>query len=104
MSDTIEGRNPVLEALRAGRTISRILIARNIEKSGTINEILSLVKEKSIPVEYLEKNELNHISRTDSHQGIVALIPQRRYFDLDEILSIPQKKQEPAFFVVLDGI
>ena len=104
MSDTIEGRNPVLEALRAGRTISRILIARNIEKSGTINEILSLIKEKNIPVEYLEKDELSHVSRTGSYQGIVALIPQRQYFDLAEILSIPQKKQEPAFFVVLDGI
>ena len=104
MSDTIEGRNPVLEALRAGRSISRILIARNIEKAGIINEILNLAKEKNIPAEYLEKDELSRMSRTGSHQGIVALVPPRRYFDLDEILSIPLKKQESPFYIVLDGI
>ena len=54
MSDIIEGRNPVLELLKAGRSINKILISDNVQRHSTIGEILNLAKTKGTPVEFVE--------------------------------------------------
>ena len=64
MEDTIEGRNPVLEALRSGRPISKILMTKNIERHSAIAEILHLAQTRGIPVDYVERQAIDRQSRT----------------------------------------
>ena len=70
MSEAIEGRNPVIEALKAGRPINRILVDRKAK--GAIAQILQLARGQSIPVEYVERRVLNMQSETGAHQGVIA--------------------------------
>jgi 23S rRNA (guanosine2251-2'-O)-methyltransferase len=104
MSSIIEGRNPVLEALRSDRPVSKILLARNIERHSVIAEIIHLSKARGIPVEYVERQAIDRQSQTGANQGVLALAAAKEYTDLDELLAIPAAKKEIPFFVVLDGI
>jgi 23S rRNA (guanosine2251-2'-O)-methyltransferase len=103
-SDIIEGRNPVLEALKAEHPLSKILVAKNGSRHGVIAEILYLAGIQKIPVEYLERQALDRLSQSTSHQGILALASAREYSDLDTILEIPAKRKEAALLVILDGV
>jgi 23S rRNA (guanosine2251-2'-O)-methyltransferase len=103
MLEIIAGRNPVKEALKAGRAINKIRLARNIKVSG-IGDILDMVKARGITVEYVDRQALDLESPTVVHQGIIAHAATRGYIALDNLLTIPQKKNEPGLFVVLDGI
>jgi 23S rRNA (guanosine2251-2'-O)-methyltransferase len=104
MDNLIEGRNPVLEALRSDRPITRIILAKNIERHSSIGEIIHLARTKGIPVEYVERQFIDRQSETRVNQGVLALTAAKEYANLDDILSIPAKKNEPAFFVILDGV
>jgi 23S rRNA (guanosine2251-2'-O)-methyltransferase len=101
--DRIEGRNPVLEALRAGRTINKILAAKG-EREGSIKQIIAIAKEKGIVVQEVDRGNLDAISSTQAHQGVIAFAAAKDYVDVDDILNIAQLKQEGAFLVILDEI
>ncbi len=100
----IEGRNPVLEALKSGRPIGKVLLAKNIERHGVIAEIIHLARSGGIPVEYVERPAIERQSETGANQGVIAVAAAKDYADLDELLAIPQNKKEPALFIVLDGV
>lgn len=102
--DIIEGRNPVLEVLRAGRPISKILLDRNVQNRGAIDQILNLSRLKGVQVEYVDRQTLNQQGATGSSQGVIALAASRAYVDLDYLFSVSNEKQEPALYVVLEGI
>jgi 23S rRNA (guanosine2251-2'-O)-methyltransferase len=102
--DTIEGRNPVIEALKAGRHISKILLDRNAQSRSAIDQILYLSRVKGIQVEYIDKHTLEQQSATGSSQGVIALTASRAYVDLDHLLDASHHKQEPPLYLVLDGI
>lgn len=104
MSDIIEGRNPVVEALRAGRPINRILLSRNIQRHSAIAEILSLSRQKGVPVEYVDDAVIQKYTFTGNSQGVIALAAAREYISLDDLLKITRSKGEPALYCVLDGI
>lgn len=104
MENIIEGRNPVLEALKAGRPIGKILLAKTSERHGVIAEILHLSREKGVPVEYVERQAIARLTQTGASQGIIALTTAKEYADLDELLAIPGEKKQPALFIILDGI
>lgn len=104
MDNTVEGRNPVLEALRSGRTIGKILLAKNIERHSVIAEIIYLAKKNAIPVEYVERQVIDRQSQTTANQGIMAFAAAKDYLDLDELLRLPAEKNEPALLIILDGI
>ncbi|MDO8568053.1 MAG: RNA methyltransferase, partial [Dehalococcoidales bacterium] len=104
MIDTIEGRNPVLEALRAGRPISKILLARDMPRHSAVAEILNLAQSQGIPVEYVERRVLDQKSQTTASQGVIAYAAAKEYLDLDELFAISRQKNEPPLYVVLDGI
>jgi 23S rRNA (guanosine2251-2'-O)-methyltransferase len=101
--DRIEGRNPVLEALRAGRTINKILTAKG-EREGSIKQIIAIAKEKGIVLQEVDRGSLDAISSTQSHQGVIAFAAAKNYVDVDDILNIAKSKQEPAFLIILDGV
>jgi 23S rRNA (guanosine2251-2'-O)-methyltransferase len=100
MRDTVvAGRRPVLEALKAGRSAERVLIARELAPSSIIGAVRRRAERASIPVRVVPKEELDRRARGLNHQGVVALGVPFRYVALDAILSAP----EPAV-LFLDGV
>lgn len=102
--EIIEGRNAVIEALRAGRPINKILLNRNIQSHGMIGEILHLARLNGVPFEYVDKIVVDRQSPTGAHQGVIALTAAKEYLDLDKITAVSEKKNEPPLYIVLDGI
>lgn len=102
-SDVISGRNPVSEAIRSGRPIDKILVARG-EKSGAVVGILAKAKEKQIPVKEADRTKLDYISGGSTHQGIIAFAAVRDYSTVEEILDYAQSRNEAPFIMVLDEV
>ena len=103
-SDVIEGRNPVLEALRAGRPINKILIAQGVVQPAVVVEILRLAKEAGALVERVDRRAVDRLSTTGRSQGVVALVAVKTYADLDQLLEIGRIRGEPPLLILLDGI
>jgi 23S rRNA (guanosine2251-2'-O)-methyltransferase len=101
--DKIEGRNPVIEALKSGRSINKILISKG-EKEGSIKQIIAMAKENRVVVQEVEKAKLDSVSLTHSHQGVIAYVSIKDYVEVDDILDIAEAKDEPNFIIILDGI
>lgn len=101
--DIIEGRNAVIEALRANRTIEQILVASG-DVTGSINVVLALAKEKKVVVKQVDRRKLDQISETGAHQGVIAQITPYEYFELEDILEYAHKKEEDPFIIILDEI
>ena len=98
----IEGRNPVLEALRAGRPIHKIMISKNAK--GAVREIIALARAKNIPIQEVDPTFIQNLSEGKTSQGIIAMAAAKEYANLDDLLDIPEKRREEPFFVILDGI
>ncbi len=101
--DLIEGRNAVTEALRAGRNIDKIYIAKG-EVDKTLGHIASKARDMGIVVVEADRRKLDSMSVTHAHQGVVALAAVREYSSIDDILRIAEEKGEPPFVIVCDEI
>ena len=101
--DLIEGRNAVTEALRAGRNIDKIYIAKG-EVDKTLGHIASRAREMGIVVVEADRRKLGSMSVTHAHQGVVALAAVREYSSIDDILSIAEERGEAPFVIVCDEI
>jgi 23S rRNA (guanosine2251-2'-O)-methyltransferase len=104
MPDIIEGRNPIIEALKSGRPLNKILLAHNIGRHSSIAKILYLSRSKGIPVEYVTKNAIDRLSATGAHQGVIAYVAIKEYIELEDLFTISENRGEPPFYCVLDGI
>lgn len=101
--DLIEGRNAVSEALRAGRSIDKIFVARG-NTDRTLGRILAQARERGIVVKECDRRKLDAMSATHAHQGIIAQAAVRAYCDIDDILALASKRGEDPFVVVCDEI
>lgn len=101
--DLIEGRNAVTEALRAGRNIDKIYIAKG-EVDKTLGHIASKARDMGIVVVEADRRKLDSMSVTHAHQGVVALAAVREYSSIDDILRIAEERGEPPFVIVCDEI
>jgi len=99
----IEGRNAVIEALRAGVTIDKIFIMKG-ETDATLGHIASTAREKGIVVVDADRRKLDGMSRTHSHQGVIALAAVREYVSVEDILNAAREKGEPPLIVVCDEL
>ena len=99
----IEGRNAVIEALRANVTIDKIFIAKG-DTDATLGHIASTAREKGIVVVDADRRKLDNMSRTHSHQGVIAQAAVRAYATVDDILNAAREKGEPPLIVVCDEI
>lgn len=99
----IEGRNAVIEALRAGTAIDKIYIARG-ETDATLGHIASTARNKGIVVAEADRRKLDGMSRTKSHQGVIAVAAVREYASVDDILSAAREKGESPLIVVCDEL
>ena len=102
-NDIIEGRNAVIEALRAGRAIDKIFIAKgDVDK--TLGHIASRAREQGVVVVEADRRKLDFMSRTKAHQGVVALAAVRDYCEVADILAIAEERGEAPFVIVCDEI
>lgn len=101
--DMIEGRNAVIEALKSDRTIEYIMIGKGDTK-GSINVVLSLAKEKSVVIKYVDRIKLDNMSQTGAHQGVIAIVTPYEYCTVEDILKNAETKGEDPFILVLDEI
>ena len=102
-NDIIEGRNAVIEALRAGRTIDKIYIAKG-ETDSALGHIASKARSTGIVVVDCDRRKLDAMSVTKAHQGVIALCAVREYCSVDDILSAAEQSGEPPFVIVCDEI
>lgn len=102
-NDVIEGRNAVIEALRAGRAIDKIYIAKgDVDK--TLGHIASKGREKGIVVVECDRRKLDFMSQTHAHQGVIALAAVREYCSIDDIFALADERGEKPFIIVCDEI
>ena len=101
--DIVEGRNPVMELLEAGKDINKIFVQAG-EKNGSITKIIAKAKEKRVVMVEVQKSKLDEMSETKNHQGVIAIVPPFEYCDVYDILEYAKAKNEKPFIVILDGI
>ncbi|NLK35552.1 MAG: 23S rRNA (guanosine(2251)-2'-O)-methyltransferase RlmB [Gracilibacteraceae bacterium] len=99
----IEGRNPVLEALKSGREIDKIFIQKGAGE-GSIRQIIAIAREKKILVKEVDKAKLDGLSKTRNHQGVIASAALYKYYEVEDILSAAKEKGEDPFIIILDEI
>lgn len=103
MSEYIVGKNPVLEALRSGRSINKIWIAEGAQKQ-VVAPILSLAKEAGIIVQTVPRKKIDQIAEGESHQGVLAYVASYDYVQVEDIFARAEKAGEPPFILILDEI
>ena len=100
---TIEGRNAVIEALRAGTAMDKIYLAKG-ETDATLGHIASTARSKGIVVVEADRRKLDAMSATHSHQGVIAVAAVREYASVADILQAARDKNEPPLVVVCDEL
>lgn len=99
----IEGRNPVIEAIRSGKPIDKLYILDGCN-DGPVMTIKREAKKKEIFVKYVAKERLDQISETGKHQGVIAYAAAYEYSDLEDIFELATSKGEDPFVFILDNI
>ena len=85
MPDLVYGRHPVLEALRAGETVERVLVAKGTQTAGPLADILKLAQQRGVRVVWVERRELDRLGGV--HQGVAAEIRAFQYAEVEDILA-----------------
>ncbi|MCL6591128.1 MAG: 23S rRNA (guanosine(2251)-2'-O)-methyltransferase RlmB [Firmicutes bacterium] len=101
--EQIEGRNPVIEAIRGGHEINKILIAKG-ELKKPVNDLLALARGRGIPVNRVEGQVLDRMALTKNHQGVIALATAWKYASIEDIMANAARREEPPFILLLDGV
>lgn len=96
------GRNPVMEALKSGRQIMKLLVQKDGE--GSIRKIVAMAREKNVPVQTVDRSLLDRTACGGRHQGLVAYVSDYEYSEVEDILRRAEEKGEPPFIMILDGI
>jgi 23S rRNA (guanosine2251-2'-O)-methyltransferase len=102
--DKLYGINPVIEALKAGRPVQRLLISEQRKADRDVQEIMRLAKAKGIEVRFATRDAMSREAPNAPHQGVIALASAREYATLDDILQIPEQRGQVPFFLILDSI
>ncbi len=100
---TIEGRNAVMEAFRAKKTIDKIYILDGCH-DGAVNSIVREAKKGDTIINYVAKERLDMMSSTGKHQGVIAQAAAYEYAEIDDIFNAAKEKNEDPFIFILDEI
>ena len=100
---TIEGRNAVLEAFRAGKTIDKLFVLDGCQ-DGPVRTILREAKKTDCIVNFVKKERLDQMSETGEHQGVIAYAAAYEYGTVEEMLERAKEKNEQPFLILLDNI
>ncbi len=99
----IEGRNPVIEAYRSGKTVEKLFALKGCA-DGAMLTILREAKKRGTVVSMVERERLNAMSHTGAHQGVIARVSDYKYSDMSDILKNAEDRGEPPFVIVLDKV
>ena len=97
----LSGRNPIREAIKSGRDIEKLLVAKG-DLSGSAREIVAMAREARIPVQEVDRSRLDEITR--NHQGMLAFASAYQYAQVEDMLAEAKEKGEEPFLILLDGI
>lgn len=100
-NEKIVGRNPVIEALKAGRNIDRILVAKGAEGLG---RLYAMAKEAGVPVKEVSPVKIGEESAGVNAQGVMAFAAAHRYAEVEEIFKLAEERGEPPFILLADGL
>lgn len=103
MEDIIYGRNPILEAMEAGREINKLLVQEGT-KDRTVQKIIDAAKARKLLIQFVDRRNLDKLCEGENHQGVVAYVAPYRYYELDEILSIAHERNETPLLIICDEI
>ena len=105
MREILYGRQPVREALRAGRRqIYKLLLAEGLKPTGIVGEIVALARQVEVPVQAVSRHELGRLGGDANHQGFAAEVSGYPYAHLPDLLRAAQEAGEPAFLLLLDHL
>jgi len=106
MPEVLYGRNPVLEALRAGRRLRRLLVAPGLSSDGRVEEIMERAATAGVAIETSPRGRLNNVAHTEHHQGIAAYFDGRQLDNSDSLQRLLESQDPgwPPVFVCLDGV
>jgi len=93
----------VIEALRSGRPVDRVLVASG-STGGTLADVLALARGRGVRVETVPRSVIDAEAQTGAHQGVLAVAAPVEPIGLDELLAVPLGTAEPPFFLALDGV
>ncbi len=99
----VEGRNAVMEAFRAGKTVDRLYVQDGL-KDSAISSILRMAKKNNVNVRFTSKQKLDFMSETKKHQGVIAQCSAYKYAELEDIFELAKEKNEDPFIFILDEI
>lgn len=102
-ANIIAGRNPVIEALKAGTIIERIVILAGV-KGGTIEKIRAMAKRDRVPCVEVGKQKFRELVSDATTQGVVAIVGTKEYVEVDDILKAAAERNEPPLVLILDEI
>jgi 23S rRNA (guanosine2251-2'-O)-methyltransferase len=100
---TIEGRNAVIEAYRAGKTVDKLFVLEHC-KEGSMNTVIREAKKHDTVINYVKKERLDQMSETGRHQGVIAYLAAYEYASVEDILKNAGEKGEAPFIILLDDI
>lgn len=100
----IEGRHPVLEALRAGRPLRKLLVARADTTSRPLHDLIGEARRRGIPVQEVPATVIDRLAQTRAPQGIIAYAAAREVVEVEDLLELARNRGEHPFVVLLDGI
>lgn len=101
--DVIAGRNAVYEALKSGRPVDSILIAKG-NTGGPVGRIVSLCREKGVTIKDVSQAKLDALCAGLNHQGVAAIAAAHEYSTVEDILKRAEEKKEPPFIIIADEI
>jgi len=100
--ELIYGRHPVLDAIRAGRELDKVMLQRGT-RGEFEKEVRALCKEHDIPLQYAPKERLQKWTK-GNHQGIVALLAMIPYYRLEDLIPMLYEREDVPLIVILDGV
>jgi len=98
------GRNAVMEGLKSGRSVDKVLLHESDHQEGTGAKILTMAKDLGVQVKFVSHEKLDQITNRGKHQGVVAYMAAHDYVELESLFAKAEEKGEPPFFILLDQI
>ncbi len=99
----VVGRNAVRELLRSERTVDKLLVQRG-KREGSVVVLVAEAVERDIPVVEVDKAKLDSLAGFVPHQGVIAMVAQKDYCTVEDILAVAAERGEKPFLVIADGI
>lgn len=101
--ELVYGKNSVLELLKSGKPVNKVLLLSD-GSSGRNQDVVSALRERSIPFQFVDRQTLDRLTNRERHQGMVAYVAAREYVEVDDILDWAKECQEDPFILMVDEI